>query len=117
MSKVRGFSTFSGNGINLPKTQQLRLREIDKKNGDLTINIESNLKREYLPWVVDVENHDVSGIPDDILTLAKELAQKGIVPKDYQIKKLEPFFAASIKNLFFTGPAGEVIELFDYTNV
>ena len=61
--------------------------------------------------------HHIALEVQGIEALAKELAQKGIVPKDYQIKKLEPFFAASIKNLFFTGPAGEVIELFDYTNV
>lgn len=60
--------------------------------------------------------HHIALEVQGIDALAEELSQKGILPKDYTIKKLEPFFASSAKNLFFTGPAGETIELFDYTN-
>jgi len=60
--------------------------------------------------------HHIALEVQGIENLAHELAEKGIISKDYSIAKLEPFFASSAKNLFFTGPAGETIELFDYTN-
>ena len=50
-----------------------------------------------------------------IEALAEELKKKGFVPEDAKIGAMPDFFINGAKNLFFTGPAGEKIELFDYT--
>ena len=46
----------------------------------------------------------------------KELKEKKIIQSDSEITKMDGLFVNGVKNIFFTGPAGERIELFDYTD-
>lgn len=48
-----------------------------------------------------------------IEALVEELKGKGIIPEDAQIGKNPTFFPSGIKNIFFDGPAGERLELFE----
>ena len=47
--------------------------------------------------------------------LVEKLKAKGIVFETEEITKLPEFFPNGVKNIFFAGPAGERIELFDYS--
>ena len=61
-----------------------------------------------------VVNHiaiEVQGIEK----LVEELRAKGIVFETEEIAKMPSFFPDGVKNIFFTGPAGERVELFDYS--
>ncbi len=61
-----------------------------------------------------VVNHvaiEVQGIEK----LVEKLRSKGIVFETEDITKMPTFFPNGVKNIFFTGPAGERIELFDYS--
>ena len=61
-----------------------------------------------------VVNHvaiEVQGIE----ALVDKLRAKGIVFETEEIAKMPEFFPNGVKNIFFSGPAGERIELFDYS--
>ena len=45
--------------------------------------------------------------------LVEELKGKGIIPEDAKIGCNPDFFPSGIKNIFFDGPAGETLELFE----
>ena len=45
--------------------------------------------------------------------LVEELKGKGIIPQDAVISKDPDYFPSGIKNIFFDGPAGERLELFE----
>lgn len=45
--------------------------------------------------------------------LVESLKQKGILQDDAEISKNPDFFPSGIKNIFFNGPCGERIELFE----
>ncbi len=64
--------------------------------------------------VAGVVNHvaiEVQGIEK----LVEKLKAKGIVFETEDITKMPDFFPNGVKNIFFAGPAGERIELFDYS--
>lgn len=61
--------------------------------------------------VIDHIALEVQGIE----ILVGELKEKGIIQEDVEIGKIDNFFANGVKNIFFYGPAGERVELFDYT--
>lgn len=50
-----------------------------------------------------------------IEALVEKLKKEGIVFETEEITKMPDFFPNGVKNIFFTGPAGERIELFDYS--
>ncbi len=61
-----------------------------------------------------IVNHialEVQGIE----ALVQKLRGEGIVFETEEITKMPDFFPNGVKNIFFTGPAGERIELFDYS--
>lgn len=45
--------------------------------------------------------------------LVAQLKAEGVLPEDAQIQKNPTFFPSGIKNIFFYGPAGEKLELFE----
>ena len=45
--------------------------------------------------------------------LVEELKAKGVLPEDAEIATHTDFFPSGKKNLFFRGPMGEMIELFE----
>lgn len=61
-----------------------------------------------------IVNHialEVQGIE----ALVEELKAKGIVFETEEINKMPDFYPNGVKNIFFMGPAGERVELFDYS--
>lgn len=61
-----------------------------------------------------IVNHialEVQGIE----ALVEKLRGEGIVFETEEITKMPDFFPNGVKNIFFRGPAGERIELFDYS--
>lgn len=61
-----------------------------------------------------VVNHiaiEVQGIEN----LVEKLRAKGIVFETEEIAQMPGFFPNGVKNIFFSGPAGERVELFDYS--
>ena len=51
-----------------------------------------------------------------IENLVDELRQKGIIPAEIPLGANRNFFPSGIKNIFFEGPCGERIELFELTH-
>lgn len=71
---------------------------------------------------VPSEARDTDGIVDHIAievqgieALVAELKAKGVVPEDVKVGGMPSFFPNGAKNIFFRGPAGERIELFDHS--
>ena len=61
-----------------------------------------------------IVNHialEVQGIE----ALVEELRSAGVEFETEEITKMPNFFPNGVKNIFFAGPAGERIELFDYS--
>ncbi len=50
-----------------------------------------------------------------IESLVEELKAKGVVFETETISRMADFYPDGVKNIFFSGPAGERIELFDYS--
>lgn len=50
-----------------------------------------------------------------IEALTRQLREKGIRFETDEITKMPDLFPNGVKNIFFSGPAGERIELFDYS--
>lgn len=50
-----------------------------------------------------------------IEALVEQLREKGVEFETEEITKMPDFFPNGVKNIFFRGPAGERIELFDYS--
>lgn len=48
-----------------------------------------------------------------IEALVAELRQKGVIPAQTPLNANRDFFPSGIKNIFFNGPCGEQIELFE----
>ncbi len=66
---------------------------------------------EYTAGTVNHIALEVQGIE----ALVENLRAQGIVFETEEITKMPDFFPNGVKNIFLTGPAGERIELFDYS--
>jgi Zn-dependent oligopeptidase len=70
------YKGFIENGINLKKEIQNRLGYIDTRLGELSIEIQSNLLKEPLNWFINIKEDEIDGIPADLLSSAKKLAEE-----------------------------------------
>ena len=96
----RPFYTYSSDGLHL----------VFVENGGCVIEFVQG----DAPSTAGIVNHialQVQGIE----ALAEKLRQAGIAFETEGITKMPGFFPNGVKNIFLTGPAGERIELFDYS--